>query len=306
MSIQIFCLFQVRNLVSETDSIKENNITECKPCKLKDCVVSAIYWCVDCGEQICEACEEVHRRLAVTKTHTVTPLKEILSRKNNQLECLIDCFCCECHKADVYCENHNEVICSECCHAIHNECATFAISKLNNHMSVKLRTATSDKAESVISQLSNIEASRRKDRSALQDTKNMCAGKILLFHSELKNCLDDLKLEALRDLSNQEAKQKMEIDSCISDCDFIRQTINSEVKSLQSVKTEYKSIVFLKNVQLFKFLKEAEERIDAMKKKKYFHQIRFEKKFTLDKFRSEITSLGKSTCELWGNTKERL
>ena len=173
-------------------------------------------------------------------------------------------------------------------------------------MSVKLRTATSDKAESVISQLSNIEASRRKDRSALQDTKNMCAGKILLFHSELKNCLDDLKLEALRDLSNQEAKQKMEIDSCISDCDFIRQTINSEVKSLQSVKTEYKSIVFLKNVQLFKFLKEAEERIDAMKKKKYFHQIRFEKKFTLDKFRSEITSLGKSTCELWGNTKERL
>lgn len=170
-------------------------------------------------------------------------------------------------------------------------------------MSVKLRTATSDKTKSVISQLGNIEASRRKDRLTLQSTKDVCAGKILLFHNELTNCLDDFKKEALRDLSNQEAKQKMEIDSCISDCDFIRQTINSEVKALQSFKNEDKCIMFLKNVQMFKFLKEAEEKIDAMKKKKYFYQIRFERKFTLDKFRSEITSLGKSTCEFWGNTK---
>lgn len=102
----------------------------CIPCyEEKKIKISAVGYCQDCDDYLCEKCFDLHRIPKPSKNHRLITSRETTIISDDTGESLNDLKdeLCRKHtgqKTEIYCLAHNTVICCKCCYEEHSVCKT--------------------------------------------------------------------------------------------------------------------------------------------------------------------------------------
>ena len=103
----------------------------CGPCQTDNLDKQANHYCNECIEYLCNSCKDAHRKLAISKGHTILSGKQIAARTSGSQRSGFAPYC-SCNKnqqVKFYCENHTEVFCSPCKMVKHRNCKTADVQK---------------------------------------------------------------------------------------------------------------------------------------------------------------------------------
>ena len=285
---------------------------ECGPCKRRNFgEVKAKQFCIECDENLCSSCKDVHDILKPTQGHKVVPNNEEQNQAtvfDQQLH--TNTFYCDCHKGhlvEVYCQNHTVVVCLECRSTHHENCDTFIMKEQCDNILLQLETAVAERAEEVNDMLARFEADRKRDLDKLHYSKDICSKQILGLLDELRIYLDELKQKAFEELNKQEEIQQLRISECISSCQNAKQRLNYEMKSLQNnQQTKDKDVLSALHLSTLKFLQTTKITIGMMQKEIYVLPIIFERNSALDMVKTAVSQLGILKCVAISQCSEQI
>ena len=297
--------------VSKEEATEDNHV-ECGPCKRRSRgEVKARQFCIECDENLCSSCKDVHDILKPTQGHKVVPNNKEQNQAtvfDQQLH--TNTFYCDCHKGhlvEVYCQNHTLVVCLECRSTHHENCDTIIMNEQCDNILQQLETAVAEKAGEVNELLAKLEADRKKDLAKLHHSKDMCSKQILGLLDELRLYLDELKQKAFEDLNKQEEFQQLRISDCILSCQNAKQRLNYEMKSLQNnQQTKDKDVLSALHVSTLRFLRTTKITIDMMQKEVYVLPIIFERNSALDMVKTAVSQLGILKCVAISQCSEQI
>ena len=96
----------------------------CNPCETDSKTVQAAVFCTDCQEYLCSDCLSSHKKLKITKGHTMIEIgrgaevcTEVLELKQ-----LLHCDQHQDKQYDIYCHDHEELVCTTCAFIGHRHC----------------------------------------------------------------------------------------------------------------------------------------------------------------------------------------
>ena len=98
----------------------------CGPCKTDGTEKEARHYCQDCGQNICDARKDYHRKLAGTRNHLIVPVDQVTDPARGSLDLPL-CNCNNNQQVVFYCDTHEDVICSPCKSFQHHKCYTSII-----------------------------------------------------------------------------------------------------------------------------------------------------------------------------------
>ncbi|KAJ8305064.1 hypothetical protein KUTeg_017383, partial [Tegillarca granosa] len=88
----------------------------CDPCKSMNDDATAVSWCHDCNEALCEMCVNVHKRLKMSKDHDLKNIDELEDAPYSHVKN---------HKGknvEAFCRDHNQPCCATCVAIHHRKC----------------------------------------------------------------------------------------------------------------------------------------------------------------------------------------
>ncbi|KAL3884091.1 hypothetical protein ACJMK2_030313 [Sinanodonta woodiana] len=112
------------NEVLQLTSSKSKVERLCSSCSTENMSETAVQFCVDCKEGLCETCLKFHRKLSATKDHKTISINEISNNLENLLK-LGNGFGCPKHTSkviDFFCRNHDIICCATCLFNDHRNC----------------------------------------------------------------------------------------------------------------------------------------------------------------------------------------
>lgn len=93
-------------------------VSDPKTCTACDEQVPATCFCQECAEWLCDQCVQAHRRVRVTKDHTISPHEAVVNREEAACSVGLDRLpFCPVHKQEVlrlYCETCDKLTCRDC------------------------------------------------------------------------------------------------------------------------------------------------------------------------------------------------
>ncbi|KAJ8306719.1 hypothetical protein KUTeg_015760 [Tegillarca granosa] len=92
----------------------------CDPCKSTDDDVTAVSWCLECTEALCQVCASVHKKQKMTKHHALKNIEEM-----EEVPPISPYEMCENHKGETikaFCIDHNKPCCTTCITINHRKC----------------------------------------------------------------------------------------------------------------------------------------------------------------------------------------
>ena len=115
-------LFEIRDAVEklkpQTATVKVPQNVLCEECT--ETTQTAVNYCHDCGEYICEMCTEMHIEHKEFSTHKLVSIEELRSQVTSEKVVALpkeEALYCSLHKGkelDLYCETCEELICVRC------------------------------------------------------------------------------------------------------------------------------------------------------------------------------------------------
>ncbi len=102
---------------SETASdASKNSEDSAKLCTACEENADATSYCIDCGEYLCDQCVNAHKRVRITKDHTIQPKDEV-SKTDDSAANLEKVLHCPVHKNELlklYCDTCDKLTCRDC------------------------------------------------------------------------------------------------------------------------------------------------------------------------------------------------
>ncbi|KAL8621977.1 hypothetical protein ACOMHN_035505 [Nucella lapillus] len=83
--------------------------------------VEAIVFCLQCAVKFCDACAKTHAKIPATRDHVTEKLSD-LSAEQLALHHHVPCVNHQAKQAELYCSNHEQVICVLCASSAHRKC----------------------------------------------------------------------------------------------------------------------------------------------------------------------------------------
>lgn len=297
-------------LKSEADRRKEtiNNETqaiECNPCKKKECVVTAQYFCTDCCESLCGSCEEVHRRLRITQNHKVMMTHSInLTASYSQLNfTTLHCSRHPSQKVEYYCREHEDLVCSsEFCLKNHEFCEIILITELSDLEIEGIQAITMKKRKKMCDRIRELKHETEAGLTMLKCSAETCKKNICDFADDLQTSLADLRKTALEKLSKYEEEHKLKINGCVEICKMLEFYLASRVSPCEISKQIGDTFtIFVNDVKMNRILKIAERVLDAIEESQYSSPIMFHRNASVEEV-TNVEHLG--TFEFSASSKE--
>ena len=94
----------------------------CDPCKFGGIQTNGNHYCQTCAENLCRSCKESHQRFKATRNHKIVSSTGGAPDGQNTSLFKVFCGCDQSSEVEVYCENHNEVVCMTCKSVKHRKC----------------------------------------------------------------------------------------------------------------------------------------------------------------------------------------
>ena len=189
----------------------------CGPCKTENLNKEAKYYCEQCQEHLCDACQGTHSKLKATKTHSVLSGSHMpkASGVTPRPACSVSCSCNQNREVVLYCEDHDDVICDSCATIKHRRCNSFSIQNKSRSYTTKKIELIINKTKALRMKIEQLQQERNEDRTNLTRMKDTCRKEISTFRTELNDFLDHLERDIIQDLEQHEKKQKQLIDDQI-------------------------------------------------------------------------------------------
>ena len=242
------------SLQAHSDDIKT---TECSPCKFEGISKDAYTFCSVCNENLCNACEQFHKKFSSTRQHETVSLNPVSKTEVSQTHTPFvspKCYC-DMKKVEIFCGDHNEIICSDCNVIKHRTCFTLAIEKACEAVDKTFSEATDKK----VSELQNRAlAAQRNEAAALQNldkTTNELQEEVKGYRREINAKLDEMESKALQELDKHDRGNRHIAQWRLESVDNILKKIDCENQLFREARaTGEPRHIFIKNLQVLKMM----------------------------------------------------
>ena len=102
------------NLSSDSSKSADEQVKICTGCEEN---VPATSYCVECSEYLCDQCVQAHRRVKITKEHTIQPKDEANKTDDVSFGNMEKVMLCPLHKNEplkLYCDTCDKLTCRDC------------------------------------------------------------------------------------------------------------------------------------------------------------------------------------------------
>lgn len=137
---------------SESLSSDEQFQLDCDVCKEDGQAREANSYCSECIEYYCASCVLSHKRMKASKHHSIltgSNIPKTAPARQTYLSVMY-CSCRHARLVEFFCEDHNDVYCSDCCLISHRNCTTTGIDE-------KYTSSIEDDMNAIINQTDDIE-----------------------------------------------------------------------------------------------------------------------------------------------------
>ena len=255
-------------------SSEESFQLECSPCGLDGSVKEAKYFCTDCQEYLCQPCEAQHKRFKGTRDHAVSVCAEIKSQDDDT-----DAVTCSCKRKDVeiYCENHNEIVCSDCKTINHRLCKTKSIDIVISEQEADFDVKTLDITDQVKSELKKLATDRKQSLDQLNADTDQVQEEIVSFGNKLKNRIDVIQENTLKDLKTVSSRHSDVVEHHLTACETALTALSFDYNEhMKANETENKRKKFLTHLKLTQTLGNINVLKEEIKKEIYEPSLLFD------------------------------
>ena len=164
----------------------------CGPCQTDNLYKQAHHYCKECREYLCNSCKDAHRKLAISKNHTILSGKQIPVRTSGSQKPGFAPYC-SCNKnqqVEFYCEDHTEVFCSPCKMVKHRNCETADVQEKSTSYTTAQVNSILARITALTHEFDTIKKQRISDRKELKRLTEECKKKIKDFRVSIDATLE--------------------------------------------------------------------------------------------------------------------
>ena len=267
----------------------------CGPCQTDNSDKQGNHYCNECREYLCNSCKDAHRKLAISKGHTILSGKQIPVRTSGSQRSGFAPYC-SCNKnqqVGFFCEDHTEVFCSPCKMVKHRNCKTADVQEKSAGYTTAQVNSILAKIKSLIHEFDTKQKQRKSDRKELERLTEDCRKEIKGFRAQIDAILDKLEAQAMGEVDVFDQGQSRHIDQHITALTTGLQMLDLDSKQLEDAKSNGNKVkMFITDVQISKSLKEYEVMLAEVENDMIEPTLSFEGNSKLADFQIEITTLG--------------
>ena len=267
----------------------------CGPCQTDNLYKQAHHYCKECREYLCNSCKDAHRKLAISKNHTILSAKQIPAPTSGSQwsGSAPYCSCNKNQQVELYCEDHQKVICNSCKMVKHRNCKTADVQEKSAGYTTAQVNSILAKITSLIHEFDTMQKQRKSDRKELKSLTEECKKKIKGFRASIDAILDNLEKTVMDEVDEYDEEQSRQIDQHITALTTGLQMLDADKKQLEDAKSNQNKVkMFTIEIQVSKSLKEYEAMLAEMENDVSELTLIFEGNKKLADLQSEIISLG--------------
>ena len=267
----------------------------CGPCLTDNLEKQANHYCNECREYLCNSCKDAHRKLAISKGHTILSGKQIPVRTSGSQKPGFASYC-SCNKnqhVEFYCEDHTEVICNPCKMVKHRNCKTADVQEKSAGYTTAQVNSILATIKSLIHEFDTMQKQLKSDRKESKRLTEECKKEIKGFRAQIDAILDKLEAKAMREVDVFDQGQSRHIYRHITALTTGLQILDLDSKQLEDAKSNGNKVkMFITDVQISKSLKEYKVMLAEVENNMIEPTLSFVGNKKLADFQTEITTLG--------------
>ena len=268
----------------------------CGPCKEDNVEKGASQYCVDCGVYLCNQCKDFHRKLPVSKNHTVVVGGQNLAPVSLVSQGSGPALYCGCNtkkEVEFYCESHEDVMCGPCRSIKHHKCKTVSVQEKSSSYTAQTFNSILSKTKLMKDKFEEMKKESTDAIKELNISKEACKREIQTFRKELNTFLDKLENDMLKDLDTSEKEPHKQLSQHISTLTAALQMLDSDYTLLENAKQDgRKSVMFTSDLQVSKRLQDYESRLKDLANDVIEPTLSFERNKKLADIQTSIKIFG--------------
>ncbi|CAC5395528.1 unnamed protein product [Mytilus coruscus] len=273
----------------------------CGVCTLRHISKPSIVWCTECVEGLCTECQEHHSLSRASRNHDTIPITEYQKLPPDVLS--ISQYCDKHNeKYQIYCKKHESPCCSICIVESHNECqdiVTLSDVIMNAKTSNTFYEIEQTLAE-VLENIKKIRENRQDNLKTLSKDRAIIELKIEEAHTIIKNHLDKMKIDIIKELDEVEKQESKEISQLIKVLEENENDIVESQRKIESIRqhaSDLQAFLAMKQLEKDVFLKDVflQSLVDKHTIKQY--SLIYQPNATLQNFVSNVGTFDKVLIE---------
>ncbi|XP_053389313.1 uncharacterized protein LOC128552306 [Mercenaria mercenaria] len=266
--------------------------TKCCVCAGKNITRQAEKYCIECQDYYCIPCTDTHKTFPLMREHKLLDKSDFSTHglQSSLPSCPTER--CQIHKAkllDMFCKNHDEVVCATCLAINHRTCQD--IHSIPDEVDNLYKQSASDQTKKQLlaakKDVEDIKKAKKQLLSELKIQKQRATDSIINYRKELEAELKRLETESIKEVNAQLNSMERDLQREIKESEQHINDIEQSVAALQKsngnrsqefvcVKTAQKKIVTVKSsTSSFKIPTEVKISFPVdMKIKNYLKQLK--------------------------------
>ncbi|XP_063420763.1 uncharacterized protein LOC134705980 [Mytilus trossulus] len=251
--------------------------TLCGVCATQDVFRDAIFWCPECDEGLCTACEMYHRASKSSKKHEVTSVDDYKQLPSSIANIKQYCSDHE-EKYQHYCSQHETLCCPLCLTSNHMKCDFLAIVEVIKTSKISaLYDIMEQSIKDMKSNLERITDDREKNLEDIHEQRQRFSTDIKEIRAKINKHLDELEQEIEHNIQAAEQKAISQVDTVLSKISSHSKTIDKLQKNISATKHVATDLQTFLGGKMFEAEVQKEEKfMQSLKEDGDFQQIKLE------------------------------
>ncbi|XP_060073206.1 E3 ubiquitin-protein ligase TRIM8-like [Ylistrum balloti] len=283
-------------LMTLIERVSLAEVKNCVPCARGDAVTTALSWCYDCGEALCEQCVIYHQRMKVLMDHTVLNLDDIRNKPSKMAE---TGELCQTHAGKIveaFCQDHDCLCCLDCVTHEHKKCpkvrslgeisAGIRDSGVIKAVADQLKWVENHALAVINSRSSTVEELDRKRETILSDVASL--------RDEIESLLQQMETKLNEELSKMHGAVVEKLNLQSKDFEYVYKAADNGKKVLAVSKAMgTDSEVYVSTQKLRKRCEEHEEFVKSESSKVFNYNYEFVVNDVINEFTKNVLSIGR-------------
>lgn len=220
-------------------SSEESFQFECSPCKRDGNTIQATIFCLQCKDYLCLSCEKYHESFHATKTHKLVSGEQIPEDFHEAQSFCTSRIMCQCdrNELEMYCRDHNKIICSDCKTIRHRQCQISMLDEYTLEAKQDTDGAISQKANEIKEKITTLKYRRKQDLEKLAFETRNCKEDIASIREEINQYLDKIEEKTLNDLDEIRNKHEAIVKQHIVTCNTAMRELSFHFDNFEKART---------------------------------------------------------------------
>ncbi|KAJ8310998.1 LOW QUALITY PROTEIN: hypothetical protein KUTeg_011443, partial [Tegillarca granosa] len=265
----------------------------CDPCKSTNDDVTAVIWCHDCNEALCEMCVNVHKKLKMSRDHDLKNIDEL-----EDVPVISSVQSCENHKGknvEAFCKDHNQPCCATCVAIYHRKCdhVTTLEEAANGILESKELSDLLERLKCTSALNQDIINEKKENIKILEDKKCDIEKELQETRQKIIDRFDKLQSSFMQKFTQNHNQKVSELTDSISDIENRNKVIQNCYKLMEKCKTRSSETqVFLELKRILEREKEQLEELEQILAKHKNVEYEFRLEDDIKKLITKLKAIG--------------